>query len=43
MAAGSIVGAFIGGQLLGIVPSGVLIPLLVVILLISAHKGWRHA
>lgn len=43
MAAGSIVGAFIGGQLLGIVPSGVLIPLLVVILLISAYKVWRHA
>jgi len=43
MAAGSIAGAFIGGQLLGVVPSGVLIPLLVAILLISAYKVWRHA
>jgi uncharacterized membrane protein YfcA len=42
MAAGSIVGAFIGGQLLGIVPSGVLLPLLTAILLISAVKVWRH-
>jgi uncharacterized membrane protein YfcA len=43
MAAGSIVGVFIGGQLLGIVPSGVLLPLLTAILLISAMKVWRHA
>jgi uncharacterized membrane protein YfcA len=43
MAAGSIVGAFIGGQLLGLVPSSVLLPLLAVILLISAVKVWRHA
>lgn len=42
MAAGSIVGSFLGGQLLGIVPAPVLIPLLVVILLISAVKVWRH-
>jgi uncharacterized membrane protein YfcA len=42
MAAGSIVGAFIGGQLLGIVPSQVLLPLLAVILVISAVKIWRH-
>ncbi|TDR93076.1 sulfite exporter TauE/SafE family protein [Enterovirga rhinocerotis] len=42
MAAGSILGTFIGGQLLGIVPSGVLLPLLAVILLISAVKVWRH-
>jgi uncharacterized membrane protein YfcA len=42
MAAGSIVGSFIGAQLLGIVPSGVLLPLLAVILLLSAIKVWRH-
>ena len=38
MAAGSIFGSFLGGQLLGIVPAIVLIPLLVVILLLSAVK-----
>ncbi|GJD34059.1 sulfite exporter TauE/SafE family protein [Methylobacterium aerolatum] len=43
MAAGSIIGTFIGGQLLGIVPSGVLLPLLAVILVVSAVKVWRHA
>lgn len=42
MAAGSIVGSFVGGQLLGIVPSSVLIPALVVVLLLSAAKVWRH-
>lgn len=42
MAAGSILGAFIGGRLLGEVPSAVLLPLLAVILLISAVKVWRH-
>jgi uncharacterized membrane protein YfcA len=41
-AAGSIVGTFIGGQLLGLVPSGLLLPLLAVILLISAYKVWQH-
>ena len=43
MAAGSILGAFIGGQLLGIVRSGVLLPGLALILVISAIKVWRHA
>ncbi|KPH77378.1 sulfite exporter TauE/SafE family protein [Bosea vaviloviae] len=43
MAAGSIIGTFIGGQLLGLVPSGFLLPTLAVILLISAVKVWRHA
>lgn len=43
MAVGSIAGTFIGGQLLGVVPSAVLLPLLAVILLISAYKVWRHA
>ncbi|WP_374629417.1 sulfite exporter TauE/SafE family protein [Pannonibacter indicus] len=43
MAVGSIVGSFIGAQLLGIVPNGVLLPLLAIILLLSAIKVWRHA
>jgi uncharacterized protein len=42
MAAGSVAGTFIGGQLLGIVPNIVLTPLLVVVLLASAVKVWRH-
>ena len=42
MAAGSIVGTFIGGMLLGIIPSAVLLPALALILLISAVKVWRH-
>ena len=42
MASGSIVGTFIGGMLLGIVPGGILIPTLVMILLVSAIKVWRH-
>ena len=42
MAAGSIAGSFIGGLLLGLVPSPVLLPLLAVILVLSAVKVWRH-
>ncbi|APF36635.1 sulfite exporter TauE/SafE family protein [Chelatococcus daeguensis] len=42
MAAGSIAGSFIGGQLLGIVPGAVLLPALAAILLVSAVKVWRH-
>lgn len=42
MAVGSIVGSFVGAQLLGIVPNGVLLPLLAIILLLSAIKVWRH-
>jgi len=42
MAAGSIVGTFIGGHLLGIVPTYVLLPLLAAVLVISAVKVWRH-
>jgi uncharacterized membrane protein YfcA len=42
MAAGSIAGSFIGGRLLGLIPSRVLLPLLSVILIISAVKVWRH-
>jgi uncharacterized protein len=43
MAAGSIVGSYLGGKLLGIVPSPVLLPLLAAILLVSAFKVWRHS
>ena len=42
MAAGSIVGAFIGGHLLGLVPNAILLPALAAILLISAWKVWQH-
>jgi uncharacterized membrane protein YfcA len=42
MAAGSIVGSFIGAMLLGIVPANVLLPALAFILLLSAVKVWRH-
>jgi uncharacterized membrane protein YfcA len=42
MAVGSIVGTFIGGRLLGSVPTTVLLPLLAGILVISAVKVWRH-
>jgi len=42
MAAGSIVGSFIGGRLLEFVPNSVLLPLLAVILVLSALKVWRH-
>lgn len=42
MAIGSIVGTFIGGRLLGLVSTAVLLPLLAAILLISAVKVWRH-
>lgn len=42
MAAGSIVGTFIGGLLLGLVPDTTLLPGLAVILIISAVNVWRH-
>ncbi len=42
MATGSIVGSFIGSRLLGLVPNTVLLPLLAVILVLSAVKVWRH-
>ena len=42
MAAGSIFGSFIGGRLLGFVPNAVLLPLLAIILVLSAAKVWRH-
>jgi uncharacterized protein len=42
MAAGAVTGTLLGGLLLGVVPSLVLVPLLVALLLISAIKVWRH-
>jgi uncharacterized membrane protein YfcA len=42
MAAGSVFGSFIGSRLLGLVPNGVLLPLLAIILLLSAVKVWTH-
>jgi uncharacterized protein len=42
MAAGSIFGSFIGGRLLGVVLNAVLIPLLAIILVLSAVKVWAH-
>ena len=42
MAIGSIVGTFIGGHLLGIVPDHVLLPILALILVVSSVKVWRH-
>lgn len=42
MAVGSLLGAFLGGQLLDVVPMSVLLPLLAVILVLSAVKIWCH-
>lgn len=42
MAAGSIVGALVGGLMLGGAPAAVLYPFLALILLLSAVKVWRH-
>ena len=42
MAAGSIVGTFIGGLLLGLVPNAILLPLLAALLVLSSVKIWRH-
>ncbi len=42
MAIGSIVGSFVGGQLLGVVPTPILLPLLALSLVLSAFKVWRH-
>lgn len=41
-AAGSLVGSFLGGRLLGLVPDAVLLPLLTLLLLLSSVKVWRH-
>jgi uncharacterized membrane protein YfcA len=42
LAAGSILGSFIGGRLLGFVPNAVLLPLLAIILVLWSVKVWRH-
>ncbi|WP_306420218.1 TSUP family transporter [Streptomyces javensis] len=42
LAAGSVAGAVLGGLLLGVFPDAVLIPVLAVILLVSAAKLARH-
>jgi uncharacterized membrane protein YfcA len=42
MAAGSLAGTWIGGRLLGVVSETVLIPMLVLLLLLSAFKVWMH-
>jgi len=42
MAAGSVLGTIAGGALLGVVPSSVLVPLLALLLLVSARKVWKH-
>jgi uncharacterized membrane protein YfcA len=43
MVAGSIIGATLGGMLLGIVPPRLLMGLLGVILLVSAVKTFQHS
>ena len=42
MAAGSVAGVLVGGLLLGLVSSDLLVPLLVLLLLVSALRVWRH-
>lgn len=42
MAAGSVLGTFIGAALLGVVPGHVLLPMLAMLLVASAWKIWRH-
>ncbi|WP_169063994.1 hypothetical protein [Geodermatophilus dictyosporus] len=42
MTLGSVTGTVAGGLLVGVVPEGVLLPLLVGLLLLSAVEVWRH-
>ncbi len=42
MTVGSVAGAIAGGQLLGVVPTAALVPVLAVILVLSAVRLWRH-
>jgi uncharacterized membrane protein YfcA len=42
MTAGSIAGTVLGGLLLGVVPSVVLVPVLALLLVVSAGKVWGH-
>ena len=41
-AAGSVVGTVVGGLLVGVVPTGFIVPLLVLLLLVSAVKVFQH-
>jgi uncharacterized membrane protein YfcA len=43
MAAGSVAGSVTGGLLLGVVPTTLIVPLVIALLLISAVKVWRYA
>jgi uncharacterized membrane protein YfcA len=42
MAVGSVVGFFVGAQLLGVVSGAVLLPILAVVLLMPSVKFWLH-
>lgn len=42
MTAGSVIGTIAGGLLLGVIPTLILIPLLVILLLLSSVKVWKH-
>ena len=42
MTLGSITGSPVGGLLLGVVPTGILVPGLAALLLASGVKLWRH-
>lgn len=42
MAAGSVLGAYLGARLLGLIPGTILLPLLALILVLSAIRIWRH-
>jgi len=42
MAGGSVVGTYVGGRLLGIIPTEYILPVLAVILVVSSVKVWRH-
>ena len=43
MAAGSIAGTIVGGLLLGVVASAILVPFLAALLLLSSWKVWNPA
>lgn len=42
LAAGSVVGTFLGGLLLGVVPTSILLPGLALVLVVSALRVWKH-
>jgi len=43
MVTGSLLGAFLGNLLLGVIPTNVILPVLAAILVVSAVKVWNHA